>query len=143
VTPEVEISADPEDDPALSEREKARAVTVGTVLTAACIIGLFIAGEFLLAFGVLVAVAGALEAYIWADARGLSGFKRIFAMLGFLLVLPLGVVATAAMLLGLSLAFNLIRLALVLALVALLTWGLATLPFYVVRTLVSKRYRRP
>lgn len=140
MTPEDATSAEPEEAAGLRDRTKARAVSVGTAVMAACIIGLFIAGQPLLAFGVLVAALGALEAFVWADTRGLSGFKCLVSMIGYLLVLPLGAVATVAILLGLSFTFNLIRLALVLALVALATWGLATLPFHAVRSLVRKRY---
>lgn len=128
----------------LSDRAKAKAqaVPVGTAVVAACVIGLFIAGLPLLAFGVLVAALGSLEAFIWADARGLSGFKRIFAVIGFLLVLPCGAVATVALLLGLSFAFNFIKMVLLLAFLGVLIWALVSLPFHAVGSLLNRRARQ-
>ena len=142
---EESTSADPSETSTLSDRAKAQAVPVAAVVTAASVLGLFLAGQLFLAFAILVIALCALEAFIWADTRdfhGFGGFKFIFAMVGSLLLVPFGIVATLAILLGLNSAFNLIRLVLLVAFLVLLIWGLATLPFHVVRSLLRKRAQK-
>lgn len=139
------MSAGPAEARTLSDRAKAQAFPVAAVVTAASLLVLFLVGRPLLAFGILVTALCAFEAFVWADTRGFrgsSGLKFILTMVGSVLLLPLGIVATVAILLGLSLVFNLIQLALLVAFLALLIWGVATVPFHMVRSLLRKRARK-